>query len=191
MRKGPARSRAAGEGASRYTGSMTDLETSPRAAASPLLRPSHGWFLLLAAAIVGADQLTKWIIRLTVERGEAIEVLPFFKIVHVTNTGAAFGILQGAGPLLIVTSVAGLAAILVYLFNPAFAQPLVRLGLALMLGGAIGNLIDRLHAGRVVDFLKVPNWPAFNVADSAITVGVLILLWTMLVQPPREPDATS
>lgn len=170
---------------------MTDMESSPGAAASPLLRPSHGWFLLLAAAIVGADQLTKWLIRLTLDRGDAIEVLPFFKIVHVTNTGAAFGILQGAGPLLIVTSVAGLAAILVYLFNPAFAQPLVRLGLALMLGGAIGNLIDRLHSGRVVDFLKVPNWPAFNVADSAITVGVLILLWTMLVQPGREPEASS
>lgn len=148
------------------------------------------WFLILSAAIVGADQLTKWFIRANLERGESIELWPFFRIVHVTNTGAAFGILQGAGPLLILASVAGLAAILVYLLNPGFAQPVVRLGLALMLGGAIGNLVDRLMEGRVVDFLKVPNWPAFNVADSAITIGVAILLWSM-VFPRPEPETSS
>ncbi|WBL37571.1 signal peptidase II [Tepidiforma flava] len=125
------------------------------------------------------------------ERGDSIEVLPFFRIVHVTNTGAAFGILQGAGPLLIIASLAGLAAILIYLFNPGFAQPVVRLGLALMLGGAVGNLIDRVSEGRVVDFLKVPNWPAFNVADSAISIGVVILLWTMVFQPPEKAGPSN
>ncbi len=152
--------------------------------------PRDGWFLLLAAAIVGLDQLTKWAVRSTIERGDAIEILPFFRLVHVTNSGAAFGILQGAGPLLIIASLAGLTAILVYLFNPGFAHPVLRLGLACMLGGAIGNLIDRAAEGRVVDFLKVPNWPAFNVADSAITIGVGILLWSILFQE-HDRDAGS
>ena len=105
------------------------------------------------------------------------------------DLGAAFGILQNAGPLLVVTSIIGMATILIYLFNPGFAHPLMRAGLALMLGGAIGNLIDRIVSGRVVDFLKVPHWPAFNFADSAITIGVLLLLWAMLQEPPRP--ATS
>jgi signal peptidase II len=96
---------------------------------------------------------------------------------------------QGAGPLLAITSVIGMAAILVYLFNPGFAHPLMRAGLALMLGGAVGNLIDRLWKGEVVDFVKAPNFPAFNVADSAITVGVALLLWTMIIlQPKDEPS---
>jgi lipoprotein signal peptidase len=109
------------------------------------------------------------------------------KIVHFTNSGAAFGIFQSAGPLLVVTSVIGMAAILIYLFNPEFAHPVMRAGLALMLGGAIGNLIDRVYAGEVVDFIKFPYFPAFNVADSCITIGVLLLIWGMLMQ--SQPDS--
>ena len=81
-----------------------------------------------------------------------------------------------------VASVVGAALILVYLFNPGMASPLVRAGLALMLGGAIGNLIDRVGDGEVVDFIKFPEWPAFNVADSAITIGVIILVWALVTQ---------
>jgi signal peptidase II len=144
-------------------------------------RPRDAWFLVLAGAIVGLDQLVKWVIRMTIERGDSVEVVGhWLRIVHVTNTGAAFGMFQGAGPLLAITSVAGMLAILVYLFNPGFAHPLVRTGLALMLGGAAGNLIDRVAEGRVVDFVKVPNFPAFNVADSAITVGVAVLIVSLL-----------
>jgi signal peptidase II len=113
------------------------------------------------------------------------------KIVHITNSGAAFGFLQGAGPLLVLTSVVGMAFILVYLFNPGFAHPLMRVGLALMLGGAVGNLIDRVAHGRVVDFIKVPNWPAFNVADSAITIGVLCLLWAIFMETSEERSDSS
>ena len=153
------------------------------------LRPRDGWFLLLAAGVVGLDQLAKWFIRLNLDRGDSWDLSRVFRIVHVTNSGAAFGILQNAGPLLVVTSIIGMAAIFIFLFNPGFAHPLMRAGLALMLGGAIGNLIDRVANGRVVDFLKVPNWPAFNFADSAITIGVLLLLWAMLQEPQRP--ATS
>lgn len=153
------------------------------------VRWRDGWFLLLAASVVTLDQLSKWFIRQRLDRGDSWDLSGIFEIVHVTNSGAAFGILQNAGPLLVVTSIIGMAAMCIYLFNPGFAHPLMRAGLALMLGGAIGNLIDRVANGRVVDFLKVPHWPAFNFADSAITIGVLLLLWAMLQEPSRP--ATS
>ena len=165
------------------------MESAPgREASRPriAIHPRDGWFLLVALVIVGADQLVKWVIRETVERGDSHPVVWPLEIVHVTNSGAAFGMFQGAGPLLIMTSVVGMAAILVYLLNPGFAHPLMRLGLALMLGGAVGNLIDRVKDGEVVDFIKVPNFPAFNVADSAITIGVLLLAWAMIREPGEQ-----
>jgi signal peptidase II len=154
------------------------------------VHPRDAGFVLVAVAVVALDQFTKWIIRQEIEYGTAIWDLGFFRLVHITNSGAAFGMLQGAGPLLVVTSVIGGAAIVVFLFNPGFAHPLMRVGLALMLGGAIGNLIDRVRVGEVVDFLKVPNFPAFNVADSAITIGVVALLWTLLMQE-NEPSKST
>ncbi len=165
------------------------MESAPgREAPRPRLavRPKDGWFLGIAVLIVAADQAVKWLIRENIERGDAIEVISLLKIVHVTNSGAAFGMLQGAGPLLVMTSIVGMVAILVYLFNPGFAHPVMRLGLALMLGGAVGNLIDRVKDGEVVDFVKVPNFPAFNVADSAITIGVVLLAWAMLQETEHQ-----
>lgn len=170
---------------------MQDADTRPAAGSRLAIRPRDGWFLALAAAIVGLDQLTKWIIRGWLERGEAYSLIWPLKIVHVTNSGAAFGMFQGAGPLLVITSVVGMVAILVYLFNPGFAHPLMRLGLAFMLGGAVGNLIDRVAEGRVVDFVKVPNFPAFNVADSAITIGVVLLLWALMFDTAPDPKPES
>mgnify|MGYP005851583723 CR=1 FL=1 len=153
-------------------------------------RRGDGWLFLVAGLVVALDQLTKWRVRSWLDRGDAWPGDWLVKIVHVTNSGAAFGILQDSGPLLLITGVLGSLAILIYLLNPAFADPAVRLGLALMLGGAIGNLIDRLVAGEVVDFVKVPNWPAFNVADSAITIGVLVLLWTTLFGRATAKDTS-
>lgn len=152
----------------------------------PSIRPADAWFLLLAGVIVGLDQLTKWLIRERLPIGDAWPASWPVHFVHITNNGAAFGLFQNAGPLLVVTSLFGMAAILIYLFNPGFAHPIMRGGLALMLGGAIGNLINRITTGDVVDFIKFPLWPAFNVADSAITIGVLLLIWGMLRQPETE-----
>lgn len=170
---------------------MQDADTRPAAGPRLAIRPRDGWFLAIAAAIVGLDQLTKWVIREWLERGEAYSMVWPLKIVHVTNSGAAFGMFQGAGPLLVITSVVGMVAILVYLFNPGFAHPVMRLGLAFMLGGAVGNLIDRVAEGRVVDFVKVPNFPAFNVADSAITIGVVLLLWALMFDTAPDPKRPS
>jgi signal peptidase II len=164
--------------------SVRDLAPAPRR--RPGVRVRDAWFLLIAAFIILLDQFTKWLIRQELARGDSWADIGVFKVVHITNTGAAFGILQNAGP-----SVIGMAAIFIYLFNPGFAHPLMRVGLALMLGGAIGNLIDRVRSGEVVDFLKVTRWPAFNVADSAITIGVLLLLWTMLREPDHHSTAES
>jgi signal peptidase II len=169
---------------------MEGAPTQEVAAPRSLIRPRDGWFFVVALVIVALDQGVKWIIRENVDRGDIHEVIWPLSIVHLTNSGAAFGMLQGAGPLLVMTSIVGMVAIVVFLFNPTFAHPVMRLGLAFMLGGAIGNLIDRVKDGEVVDYIKVPNFPAFNVADSAITIGVLLLIWAMLREPqPSPPEA--
>ncbi|HJP41418.1 MAG TPA: signal peptidase II [Dehalococcoidia bacterium] len=167
---------------------MENRAESTTAAVSLSGRLGQSWFIAVALAVVAADQATKWSIRAWLDRGDRWPDEGPFRIIHVTNSGAAFGLFEGAGVLLILASLVGVAAILVYLFNPGFAYPVFRLGLALMLGGAAGNLFDRLREGEVVDFLKVPNWPAFNVADSAITVGVVLLLWMMVFQAPQQAD---
>ena len=156
----------------------------------PRLRRADWAFLALAAVIVVGDLVTKWAIRAGLDRGDAWPDPGWnVRIVHFTNTGAAFGILEGAGVLLVVASVVGVALLLVYLFNPGMASPLLRAGLALMLGGAIGNLIDRAGDGEVTDSIKFPEWPAFNVADSAITIGVIILVWALLTQTQTGPES--
>ncbi len=153
--------------------------------------PRDAWFLAVAALVVGLDQLTKWFVSGSLARGEDWPGGWPVYFVHVTNSGAAFGILQDSGPLLAVTSVFGMAAILVFLFNPGFAHPVLRLGLAMMLGGAVGNLIDRVMNGEVVDFVKFPHWPAFNLADSAITIGVILLVWTITFETGEATSANS
>ncbi len=133
-------------------------------------------FFLIPAAIVILDQVTKQLIITTLKPYEAIYVLPFFNIVHVLNTGAAFGSLQWLGnPFFIALSV---IAIVVVIFLMIKDRESIW-GLSFILGGAIGNLIDRFRHGYVVDFLDVfvgkYHWPAFNVADSFLSVGVFII----------------
>jgi signal peptidase II len=167
-------------------------ERAPRGEGRLALGWGDAWLLAIAVAVVALDQLTKWLIRANLDRGDAWPSDGWWlKLVHITNSGAAFGMFQGAGPLLVITSAVGMAFIFVYLFNPGFAHPLMRFGLALMLGGAVGNLIDRVAEGRVVDFVKVPNFPAFNVADSAITIGVLCLLWTIFMETGEQSSESS
>jgi len=156
-----------------------------------LARRRDALFLAKAVLVVAADQSTKWLIRQTLERGSAWPGDWPVKIVHITNSGAAFGMLQGAGPLLVVASLIGLGAIAIYLFNPDFAHPLTQAGLALMFGGAVGNLIDRIRSGEVVDFIKFPHFWAFNVADSSITIGVLLLAWAMLTEGEKKSNAEN
>jgi signal peptidase II len=99
----------------------------------------------------------------------------------VTNTGAAFGILQGQGFFLTVTTLFGLLAILLYYLYPPMEHGLLRIALGLQLGGAIGNLTDRVRLGGVTDFIDPRYWPAFNIADSAIVIGVTTIVGFFLL----------
>jgi signal peptidase II len=141
------------------------------------------------AAVVVLDQAVKALVRATVEEGEEKALLPFVKIVDVRNTGVAFSMFSGGGPLLIVFAALATGALLGFFYVHA-ERPLAWLPTGLLLGGAIGNLIDRLRDGAVTDFIKLPSWPAFNVADIAITFGVLALLY-VLEGPPRAAERAA
>jgi len=141
-------------------------------------------WLALSALVVVLDQISKSVIAHLFVRGEGIEVTPFFNLVLAYNRGAAFSLLAGAGGwqrgFFIALALAA-AALIVWLLRKHSGQPLFCFALALILGGAVGNLIDRALVGEVVDFLDFHafgwHWPAFNLADSAITCGAVLLIW--------------
>jgi signal peptidase II len=146
--------------------------------------------VLLITGIVGLDQLTKLLVRMEIPLYDSITVIPgFLNLVHVRNTGTAFGFLNAVdfpykATVVALAATAALMGIAVYAARLSSHERLARVGLALILGGALGNLIDRLTIGSVVDFVDVVfgNWHfwAFNVADSAITLGVLAMLADMI-----------
>ena len=135
-------------------------------------------FFLIAASIIVLDQLTKWLVRSNLVLGETWpeDSDSFIRIIHVVNSGAAFGILQGQTPFLIVTSLLGLAAILLYYVYPPMEHGIIRIALGMQLGGAVGNLIDRVRLGEVTDFIDVGRFPTFNVADSSISTSIVAVL---------------
>lgn len=149
-----------------------------------------GWqwnmlLFLIALLVVAADQLSKVWIRSNLLVGQSLFEAGFFRIIHVNNTGAAFGLFQGQSFLLTIVALVGITVLLVYALVIYRKFPLLdnRLGrstLGLVLGGAVGNLIDRLRFGYVTDFISVGLWPAFNIADSAITVGVILFAYSFL-----------
>ncbi len=149
----------------------------------PAVRPRRdAVFFLIAAAVVALDQVTKMIVRSALSPGEAWPDHDLLlNIVNVSNSGAAFGILQGQTVFLVVTSLVGVAAIALYYFYPPLDHGLLRIALALQLGGAAGNLIDRVRFGEVTDFINFRFWPAFNVADASISIGVVTILFFLLV----------
>ena len=136
--------------------------------------------LARAAAVVGAtvlvDQVTKGIAVASLDRGEEVNVFLGLDMTYVRNEGIAFGALSGGGPLLVGAIAIALAALAVY-FALNTRVPLLWLPVGLILGGALGHLADRAREGAVIDFIDPIAWPAFNVADAAIVVGVLALLY--------------
>jgi signal peptidase II len=128
--------------------------------------------------VVGLDQLTKHTIAAGIPPGETRKFLPLVDLVHVRNTGVAFGFLSGGGSLVLAFTLLAMAALIGYLaLRPD--RPWLWLPTGMLVGGAVGNLIDRVSTGSVIDFIKLPHWPAFNVADMSITFGVLALLWVL------------
>ena len=140
---------------------------------------------LTALIIVVGDQLSKLWIRNNLAVGQSLPEGGFLRLTHINNTGAAFGLFQGQTLPLIVIAVGGVAVLLFYAFLFYRRFPLldnwsVWTCLGLVLGGTIGNLIDRLRFGYVTDFVDFGFWPAFNLADSAIVVGVIIFACSLL-----------
>jgi len=158
-------------------------------------------YLLLIAAVVGLDQLTKALVVRSIGLHDYVPLVDgLASLSHVRNHGAAFGLLSDwnlpyQSLLLSVLSLTALAAIATYFVRLPPTARLPRLALALVLGGAIGNVIDRLRLGYVVDFVHVYwreyQWPDFNVADSAITVGVALLVIEILSSPEAEPQGSA
>ena len=154
------------------------------------------WTLLqLAALSLALDQLTKFVVRQTLEWHYSWPAYGFFRFTHVQNTGSAFGLFQGNNLPLLIVSLVGVA-VLAYIYRTQ-ERPgiLMRVSIALMLGGALGNLVDRIWQGHVTDFIDIGPWPVFNLADSSIVVGLVILAWVLVVNrdqsAPAEPDKTS
>ncbi len=148
--------------------------------------------LAVAAGVVAADQLVKWWAISALEglpRG--VEVLPFFNLVLVWNRGVSFGLLGGAAvPPWLLGAFAGLVAVGLTVWLARVSGRWLALGIGLVIGGAVGNIIDRLRLGAVADFLDfhlgVHHWPAFNVADAAISVGLAVLVIDSLLNRPER-----
>jgi signal peptidase II len=139
------------------------------------------------AAVLILDRLTKHLVVTGIAVGDVHKFLPAINLVHVRNSGVAFGFFSSGGALVLVLTLVALAALVTFfILRPR--RPLLWLPTGLVVGGAIGNLIDRLASGSVTDFIKLPLWPAFNLADTAITFGVLALLYVL--EGPR-PEARS
>ena len=158
-------------------------------------------YALLSLAIVVLDQLTKALLKARLPLYESFPVIPgFFDITHVENTGAAFGLFASFDHPLrtaFLLAVAGgvFLGVLYYAWRTSAEALLLQLALALVMGGAVGNLADRVRSGTVTDFLLFyvgrHQWPAFNVADSAITIGVGLLAWDILRGEERKPCTPS
>ena len=153
------------------------------------MRSWNHW-LLVSAVVIVLDQLTKYWVTQSLQYGDSLTVAPFFNLVLAYNTGAAFSLLAAAPGwqrwfFIVIALVA--SGVIATLLRKHHQNRLFSLALSLILGGALGNLIDRVLLGHVVDFLDFyvgnSHWPAFNVADSAITCGAGLLIWDSLRKP--------
>ena len=163
------------------------------------------YYILLSVAVIALDLWTKALVSARIDLHDSISIIPnLFQIVHVRNTGAAFGIGANADsslvPILLNTgAIAVFIVVVIYALKSAVSDRLLQVGLHLILGGAIGNLLDRFRFGYVVDFLdayvvigsREHHWPAFNVADSAICIGIGLLFFDMRKKPEESAEAAT
>jgi signal peptidase II len=146
--------------------------------ASPYARAA-----LVLVAVLALDQLTKRLVSHSIAPGDRIAVLPGMHLVHTRNHGVAFGLEAGHGTLVGILVSLALLGLLVYFATHA-SRPLIWLATGLLLGGALGNLLDRIRTGSVLDFIQLPlGWPPFNLADASIVLGVALLLFA--IESPR------
>ena len=151
----------------------------------------HGWgaALALALGVIALDQLTKALVRGSLEPGERTDLILGIDLARVSNRGIAFGFLGDGGTIVLVVTMVALAAMLAW-FALSPERPGLWIAVGLLTGGALGNLIDRIRLDAVTDFIDPPLWPAFNVADIAITFGAIALVLSAFwsEQPEPEPE---
>jgi signal peptidase II len=140
----------------------------------------------VAGAAVAADQITKSIATRALDIGDPIQVLPFFSLERIRNTGIAFGQLAGKQELVTVLTLGALAWMIVFFARAGARSPVIPVAIGLLMGGASSNLADRLRAGSVTDFLHIHHWPVFNLADCFIVAGVAILMLELLREERRR-----
>ncbi len=171
------------------------LTGSATAAAAALSGTDKFRYLLVSLVVLVADQWTKWLVELHLPHHTAHPIVPgFVNLTHIRNNGVAFGLFArdgGGNPwLLTILGIVALAAVLAYFWLASSRDRLLLVALALVVGGALGNLIDRVASGAVTDFIDVyvrnHHWPAFNVADSAISVGIVLMAFDSL-RSGRKP----
>jgi signal peptidase II len=136
--------------------------------------------LLVAGAAVVADQLTKQVVGRTLGLGESVDIVGPFTLHHVQNSGIAFGLFGSRTSIVIVVTAIAVGAMLVFFARSGRRHPVLPVALGLVLGGSISNLVDRVRLGYVTDFLDLVAWPAFNLADTFIVVGVTILFGALV-----------
>jgi signal peptidase II len=142
-------------------------------------------FFIIALLVVSVDQLSKLWIELNLKIGESLPEAGFFRLTHIHNTGASFGLFQNQNLVLTVIGVIGIGVLLflvIFMYRRChfLSTASVKISLGLILGGMVGNLIDRLSSGYVTDFIDFSFWPAFNVADSAVVIGAIVLAYSLL-----------
>jgi signal peptidase II len=173
-------------------GSATDALT-PLSRATRSFAATQVQWLSLAAIVLSAvlaDQVTKHVVASNLSLGEALHVLGPFSIRHVQNSGIAFGLFSNATAAVIVVTAIAVGWMLVYFARSGGRHPVLPVALGLVIGGSVSNLADRVRLGFVTDFLDFRYWPAFNLADSFIVIGVGILLAALLLAE-REPQSSK
>lgn len=143
--------------------------------------------LQLAALVVLCDQLTKYLVREYLQLSQSFPAEGFFRITHTFNTGSAFGLFQDQNTPLILVSLVGITVLVIIYRSQRLPSGLLRLSLGLQLGGAVGNLLDRVRLGHVTDWVDIGPWPVFNVADASIVTGLVLLAW-LFIGAERAPS---
>jgi len=181
---------------------MIELETGSNLKPDSQNHAKRKYHFLIAASVVLADQFTKWLVATNISLHDTISIIPgVFRITHVENQGAAFGLFadspsQWRAAALIAFSALALVVVSILLWKNSHVMSSTGIALSLILGGAIGNLWDRVIEGHVVDFLDFylgnSHWPSFNIADSAIVIGALLLVSEiMFAKSPAEESSVA
>ncbi len=145
-------------------------------------------FIATVLSIFGLDQLTKFLVRSYMTVGESVPDGSPIRLTYIKNTGGAFGLFPNQTLFLVIVGALGVAIILYFYRKQSLSSPLLRLSLALQLGGAFGNLLDRIRLGHVTDFVDLRVWPIFNLADTSIVIGVFMLIFYLTLRKDKDKE---